>query len=361
MSRPRNKVLVGDAATVLATLPDALVDCVVTSPPYFQLRDYGVAGQIGLEPTVEEWVARLRAVFVEVSRVVKPWGAVWLNLTDSYSRHSRYGAPPKSLLLGPERLLLALVDDGWIVRNKIVWAKPNPMPASVGDRLNTTHELVYLLVRSRRYFFDLDAIREPHRSRAPRAAAQTLANAPRGWAGPLAGSQDGLRRARAAGVPGHPLGKNPGDVWRISARGFRGQHYATFPEQLAELPLHATCPQWTCNACGFSVQPGSATVSCRCPDTRATRPGLVLDPFFGTGTVGAVARRLGRDWLGIELSEQFASLARQRIAAISASSAQHHGRPRRCRAARPTISTREMASRARTEEDDMSVRGSVAA
>ena len=249
MNHPRNEVLVGDAAMLLRTLPDAFVDCVITSPPYFQLRDYGVRGQIGLEPTVDAWVANLRAVFVELARVLRPTGAVWLNVTDSYSRNPRYGAPAKSALLGPERLLLAFAADGWVVRNKVVWAKPNPMPSSVGDRLNTTHELVYLLVRSRRYFFDLDAIRQPHTSRGPRSPRPGPNGAPE-WAGPLAGSQDGLRRARADRLPGHPLGKNPGDVWRLPTRGFRGQHFATFPESLVERPLLATCPALVCRRCG---------------------------------------------------------------------------------------------------------------
>jgi site-specific DNA-methyltransferase (adenine-specific) len=308
---PRNQVLVGDALQVLRTLPDAFVDCVITSPPYYQLRDYGVVGQIGLEASVEGWVDELRAVFGEVARVLKPQGALWLNVTDSYSRHVRYGAPPKSALLGPERLLLALAADGWLVRNKVVWAKPNPMPASVGDRLNTTHELVYLLVRQRQYFFDLDAIREPHTSRGPRTNRRATRGVPT-WAGPLAGSQDGLRRARVDGVPGHPLGKNPGDVWRMPTRGFRGQHFATFPEQLVERPLLATCPIAVCGACGAPRR--SVVAAHRCGCRAAVAPGLVLDPFFGTGTVGVVATRLGRDWLGIELNPEFVRIAEQRIA-----------------------------------------------
>jgi site-specific DNA-methyltransferase (adenine-specific) len=207
---PRNTILIGDAAEQLASLPSSSIDCVVSWPPYFQLRDYGVAGQIGLESTVEAWVESLRRVMREVARVLKPTGVVWLNLGDSYSRNIRYGAPAKSLVLAPERLLLALAGDGWIVRNKVIWAKTNPMPASVVDRLNLTYDVIYFLVRSPRYYFDLDAIREPHRSSSARDARP----APDGsstWAGPLAGNQNGLRRPRAAGEPGHRLGKNPGD------------------------------------------------------------------------------------------------------------------------------------------------------
>src|SRR5690349_22062526 len=151
MTAPRNTILIGDAATRLQELPPACVDTVVTSPPYFQLRDYHVAGQLGLEPTVSGWVANLRTVFREVFRVLVPTGSLFLNLGDSFSRHPKYGAPTKSLLLAPERLLLALVQDGWIVRNKLIWAKPNPLPSSVSDRFTLTYEWVYFLVRQERY------------------------------------------------------------------------------------------------------------------------------------------------------------------------------------------------------------------
>jgi site-specific DNA-methyltransferase (adenine-specific) len=137
---PHNTILVGDAAEQLAMPPPSSVDCVVTSPPYFRLRDYDVDGQLGMEPTVHSWVANLRAVFREVAGVLTPTGSVFLNLGDSFSRHTKYGAKPKSLLLAPERLLLALAQDGWIVRNKLVWAKTNPLPSSVSDRFTLTFE-----------------------------------------------------------------------------------------------------------------------------------------------------------------------------------------------------------------------------
>lgn len=252
---PRNVVLVGDALDHLRTLPDRSVDCVITSPPYFALRNYHVAGQIGLEASVHEWVARLVAVVDELARVLKAEGSLWLNLGDSYSRHERYGAPAKSFLLGPERLLLSLAQRGWIVRNKVVWAKPNPMPASVTDRLMASWEPLYLLVRSRQYFFDLDPIRAPHRTerRARRRGPEPRrpgSSRPAEWAGPLAGDQSGLDRLKASGVPGHPLGKNPGDVWTVGKSNFRGGHHATFPEALVERPLLATCPERVCVTCG---------------------------------------------------------------------------------------------------------------
>ena len=166
---PRSKLLVGDAIDELKKLPTSSIDCCITSPPYYMLRDYGVVGQLGLEANVDQWVDNLVQVMRQVARVLKDGGSLWLNLGDSFSRHIRYGAPPKGLLCAPERLLLALASDGWLVRNKVIWAKPNPMPASVTDRLNLTYEVVYFLVRSPRYYFDLDAIREPHRSQRQQA------------------------------------------------------------------------------------------------------------------------------------------------------------------------------------------------
>lgn len=316
---PRGQILAGDALTVLRRLPSAFIDCCITSPPYFQLRDYGVSGQIGLEGEVEGWVEQLRQVLAEVGRVLKPGGSLWLNLGDSYSRHQRYGAPPKSLLLAPERLLLALAKDGWIVRNKVIWAKTNPMPHSVSDRLTTTYEVIYFLVKSGRYRFNLDAIRQPHRStRRAGTVRRSKYTGDRAWAGALAGSQDGLIRAQQEGRPGHRLGKNPGDVWWLSTAGYPGAHFATFPEALVERPLLASCPERVCRACGAAWQRSSGQPAADLRPTCACRvgwqPGLVLDPFFGAGTVGVVAERLGRDWLGIELNPAFIALAEQRLA-----------------------------------------------
>ena len=346
---PRNRVLVGDAREQLARLPSGSIDCCVTSPPYYQLRDYGVTGQLGSEAHVDDWVAGLRAVMAEVARVLKPTGALWVNLGDAYSTARRYGAPPKGLLLAPERLLLALAADGWLVRNKVVWAKPNPMPHSVADRLNTAHELVYLLVRSRRYVFDLDAIREPHRTPPTtgrrRRPTGKYDGAARSWGRPLVPSRNHLAEGHTQGPAQHLLGKNPGDVWTVATGGYRGAHFATFPEALVERPIRATCPERLCTGCGTpwrrtatryvigSKQPfrgerpllrypavwqvvrkiGPLQPACACG--AAWRPGVVLDPFFGAGTVGVVAERLGRDWLGIELNPAYAQLADSRLRA----------------------------------------------
>ena len=327
---PRNTVLIGDVRQRLAELPEASVDTVITSPPYVALRNYGVAGQLGAEPDAQAWIDDLRAVGRELARVLKPSGSWWLNLGDSYSHHLRAGAPAKSLLLAPERLAVSLVEDGWVLRNKVIWAKTNPMPASVADRLACSWEIVYFLVRSPTYGFDLDAIRVPHRSANRRPSSKPTSDPPHSvgrpsWAGPLAGSNSGLSRLKAQGRAGHPLGKNPGDVWSMATANFRGEHFAVFPTNLVRLPLLATCPEKVCAGCGtpWRRDPARAVAQlavrgemrrgCRC--RAGTVPGVVLDPFFGAGTVGVVAEAHGRDWIGIELNPAFARLAQKRIAA----------------------------------------------
>ncbi len=328
---PRNQILVGDVRERLDDLPADSIDCVVTSPPYFQLRDYGTDEQIGLESHVDEWVEELRLVMRSLRRVVKGTGSVWLNLGDTYSRHAKYGAQSKSLLLGPERLALKLIDDGWHLRNKVVWAKRNTLPTGTKDRLACTWEVMYFLTPSPRYFFDLDAIRVPHLTRPP--VRRRPARSKHGeendtsWRGTLSGKQDGLQAMKARGVIGHPLGKNPGDVLHLTVSNFRGRHHATFPESLVLRPLLATCPERVCVRCmaPWIREPyrtethngtphavrGDFIPGCGCND--ANRPGVVLDPFFGSGTVGVVAEAHGRDWIGVEINPAYAEIATKRI------------------------------------------------
>lgn len=319
--RLRNTLLIGDAVERLRGLPDESVDCVMTSPPYFGLRDYGVTGQLGQEANVSEWVTNLRRVCRELRRVLSLHGSLWLNLGDAYSTHPRYGAPAKSLLLGPERVAQALVSDGWLLRNKVVWAKTNPLPSPVRDRLTNTHEFVYFLTKQASYFFDLDAIREPLRSRPKPSRGSSI---PETALGRLAGSRDGLAAMAKAGRSGHPLGKNPGDVWSLGSASYRGAHFATFPPELIRRPILATCPPQVCTRCNrpwrrstrqITIQGGRAEprpfVPCDCE--APTRHGLVLDPFFGTGTIAQVARAYQRDWLGIELNPEYKSLAEARL------------------------------------------------
>lgn len=250
-----------------------------------------------------------------------------MNVGDNYST-GRECARQKSLLLGPERLALALVDDGWIVRNKIIWAKRNPMPSPARDRLAPTWEAVYLLVRQRDYFFDLDSIRLPHTTKAkPRTTK-------RAWSVPLAwrvssSNNSGLDALSAEGRIGHPLGKNPGDVWFLPTASYRGPHHAVFPPALIERPIRAGTPERRCVRCrrpwrratlrplGHLAVRGELSPSCTCggPWER----GLVLDPFMGSGTTAIVAEALNRNWLGIEINPTFARLAERRVAAARVS------------------------------------------
>lgn len=321
---PRNQILVGDARTTLSRLPADSVDCAITSPPYFRLRNYQDGRQIGLEGHVDDYTHELLLVARKLARVLKPSGSLWLNLGDTFSRAASQGAREKSLVLAPERTAVALTHDGWILRNKVIWAKSNPMPSSVHDRLSMTHEVVYFFVRQQRYFFDLDAIRIPHLTRPGRPShVRSSWSVPPEWRGPSVGKNTGLDRLKAAGMVGHPLGKNPGDVWSLSTAGYRGAHHAVFPERLIERPLLATCPERVCSRCGRPwVREATRTLghlavigelSPECACGEAAQPGVVLDPFMGSGTVAVAATRHGRDWLGIELNPRFAQLADERL------------------------------------------------
>jgi DNA modification methylase len=322
---PRNLILEGDALTILRGLAPSSVACVVTSPPYFRARDYQVAGQLGQEADIEAWVGNLRTVAREIARVLVPTGSFWLNVGDGYSNHARLGAPPKSLLLAPERLVRALAADGWIVRNKVAWIKTNPLPSPVSDRLTNTWEPVFHLTRQRDYFYDLDAIRVPLKTPHKRGSALVT---PAHALGELAGTRVGLARMAREGRKGHVLGRNPGDSWHLPTGSRRGTHFATFPDALVRRPILATAPRQVCIACGSpwrrsrravrfleGVPQPRPFVPCGC--NAPTRSGLVLDPFVGSGTTCRVAAELGRDWLGAELSGEFAELARQRISEVA--------------------------------------------
>jgi site-specific DNA-methyltransferase (adenine-specific) len=324
-SLPRNTILTGDARCVLSDLLPESVDCCITSPPYANgLRDYGAPGQLGQEPTITEYVASLRAVLRGVHRVLKPTGSLWLNLGDAYAKQPRHGAPRGSLLLAPQRVALALAADGWIIRNAAIWHKPNPLPQSARDRLSPTYETIIFATKARRYFFDLDAIRIPHRS-ASRAGIPRRTERGRRYQG----NNTGLGRLKAAGLVGHANGKNPGDVWTVGTAADRLGHQATFPEALIERPVLAACPERICVQCDSPWTRPTRIVNLRtnegvlpirrvgdlrrCACFAPSRPGVVLDPFMGTGTTALVAKRLRRDFLGIELNPSFITLAADRL------------------------------------------------
>jgi site-specific DNA-methyltransferase (adenine-specific) len=320
---PRNQLLVGDAVDHLRTMSSSSIDMVLTSPPYFRLRDYQVAGQLGAEPTVDAWAANLRRVARQLHRILVPTGTLWLNVGDTYATHRDQGAGRKALLLGPERLALLLAKDGWLLRNKIVWAKTNAMPTSARDRLASHWEALYLFARQPTYFLDLDAMRIPHTS--PSGKRHRVTGAVRGreaWRGPNSDGASGLAAIKAAGMVGHPLGKNPGDVWHIATSNYRGSHHATFPTNLAERAIRAGCPEVRCVACRLpwrrrvirsetTARLSDLAPGCGCG--AHPEPGLVLDPFIGSGTTAVAAEGLARDWLGIELNPDFAAAAADRI------------------------------------------------
>ncbi|MGP3916343.1 DNA-methyltransferase [Nonomuraea sp. 10N515B] len=318
----------GDAREVMAEMPTASVDCIVTSPPYYGLRDYGVPGQYGQEPTPAEYVETLRSTFAEARRVLADDGTLWLNLGDCYAANSdgfargadyndrqpairplsRLAVPPKNLLGMPWRVAFALQDDSWILRNAIVWHKPNAMPQSVLDRVSARYELIFLLVKQRRYWFDLDAIREPYTgdrplSRRARAGGSKPNSIKSSWppAGkystetePFCGKNHGaaMMPTGSGHTAAHEHGKNPGDVWSISTRPLRAAHFAAFP---IDIPLRAIAA---------GCRPG----------------GTVLDPFAGAATTALATRQLDRRFIGIELNESFCSLAKARVQADRATS-----------------------------------------
>lgn len=319
-----NTILTGDARQILADVLPESVDCCITSPPYANaLRNYGAPDQLGQEPTITEYVASLRAVLRGVRRMLKPTGSLWLNLGDAYAKHPMQGAPRGSLMLAPQRVALALAADGWIIRNAAIWNKPNPLPQSAPDRLSPTYETIIFATKARRYFFDLDAIRVPHRS-AHRARPQERERGRR-----YQGNNTGLGRLKAAGLVGHPNGKNPGDVWTVGTATDRLGHQATFPEALIERPILAACPERICVQCDSAWTRPTRIVNLRtsegmlpvrrvgdlrrCDCFAPSRPGIVLDPFMGTGTTAVVAERLRRDFLGIELNPSFTKLAEDRL------------------------------------------------
>ena len=311
-----NTIYQGDVLEQLQSFPDECIQCVVTSPPFWNLRDYGVDGQIGLEDTPEEYVDTMVSVFQEVKRVLRKDGTVWLNLGDSYSagkmtphtgaaRNGRDMSAmsgiirtynkPKNLVGIPWRVAFALQADNWYLRQDIIWHKPNPMPESVTDRCTKSHEYIFLLTKSAKYFYDADAIREPLQS-GPSDIKKMIENKDRIDAKHLkddyplhkANTRSKIGRKRAVGTMNQEglLGRNRRSIWKINTTPYPEAHFAVFPEKLPELCIKA----------------GS-----REGDT-------ILDPFFGAGTTGFMAQRLGRKWIGIELSEDYIKIAEKRLA-----------------------------------------------
>ncbi|AFH21541.1 hypothetical protein OSG_eHP3_00140 [environmental Halophage eHP-3] len=273
-----NVVHTGDCFDVLPQLPSESVHAVMTSPPYWNLRDYDHDDQLGLEPDSDEYVSNIADVINEVKRVLRPDGSLWLNLGDTYD--------DKDLQQIPARVALELQRRGWILRNRVTWLKPGGgLPQSVGDRLTNTTEAIFHLTKNRKYWYDLDNIRVPHstteqeyRDKLPKGENnKTFENS--------SGSDINEYSTDDAIKQRMELGKNPGDVFKVTTKPFPDAHFAVYPPELCEKPIKATCP----------------------------KGGVVLDPFAGAGTTLLKAKELDRDFVGVELNPEYADMARARV------------------------------------------------
>lgn len=297
----KNKIYQEPCLDTLRRMPNEFIDCVITSPPYWQLRDYGYEGQWGLEPTFQQYLEHLWEMMDEIYRVLKPSGTVWINLGDTYGggnsgmggdtgkkiKGTRFNSGikkplSKCLLLIPHRFAIGCIDRGWIMRNDIIWAKRNGMPESVTDRFSKKHEYIFFMVKSDKYYFDLDAIRDKHK-----------------WANDK--RNDGKRHEYQENVKSqnnewiatnavsfNPKGKNPGsvsDFWDITTKGSTNEHYASYNDELIKKPILAGCPE----------------------------NGIIYDPFMGTGSTAEAALRANRKFIGSEMSEKYLKIAEERL------------------------------------------------
>jgi DNA modification methylase len=289
----------------LKKMPNEFLDCVITSPPYWQLRDYGYDGQWGLEPTFQEYLEHLWEMMDEIYRVLKPTGTCWINLGDTYGggnsgkggntgKHTEENPNIKGtrfengikkplnkcLLLIPHRFAIGCIDRGWIMRNDIIWAKRNGMPESCTDRFSKKHEFFFFMVKSEKYHFDLDAIRDKHK-------ASSLNRIEYGWKS----DHDSIGHIDTEKMGDrfcNPLGKNPGtisDFWDIPTKPSANEHYASYNDDLIRKPILAGCPEG----------------------------GLIYDPFMGTGSTAQAALRSNRNFIGSEMSEKYIKICQTRL------------------------------------------------
>lgn len=299
-----HKLITGNVLDGLPMLDDQSIDCCVTSPPYYNLRDYGVADQIGLEATPEEYIDKLVGVFREVRRVLKDDGTIWINIADSYaacsgpqpptntrnscghtSKHVPPGYKRKDLIGIPWMLAFALRADGWYLRQDIIWHKPNAMPESVRDRCTKSHEYVFLLSKYPQYYYDAAAIAEPCGSKGNNKSFRGGGVYTGGRSHNNSAPADKMTIGNTTNMTGT---RNKRDVWSIATRGSGVSHYATYPHDLARNCILAGC------------RPG----------------GTVLDPFSGSGTTGVVALQQGRNYIGVEINPEYNAIADEALAAV---------------------------------------------
>lgn len=372
----RNKIIQGDALEMLRGMASGSVDMCVTSPPYYGLRDYGISSQVGLEKTPEEYVAKLVEIFREVKRVLKPEGTLWLNLGDTYNSGRDGGHPggkkqwkpeqkkyqnrtganvaglkPKDLIGIPWRVAFALQDDGWYLRSDIIWSKPNPMPESITDRPTKSHEYIFLLSKSQKYYFDNEAVKEK------RVGDNMFPGNKPNVLGPEGSSVSRRHPASASDRGdirpwGSISGRNIRSVWTIPTRPYKEAHFATFPPKLIEPCIKAgSSEKGCCPECGkpwerimekkfvgvrntssgdgkqqvhrkgasHDLYPiPSTTIGWKptCSHENNHVPAIVLDTFAGAGTTCLVSRELGRDYIGIELNPEYVVMAEKRLKPI---------------------------------------------
>lgn len=297
-----NKIYEGTCLDVIKTFPDKSIDCVITSPPYWQLRDYGWSGQWGMEKTFQEYLEHLWELMDEVWRVLKDTGTVWVNLGDTYNGNKtgnddpkindavrnnggvakmKGKEPDKCLLLIPHRFAIGCIDRNWIIRNDIVWAKRNGMPESVSDRFSKKHEYFFLMAKKDGYYFDLESIRDNHlwAKRDKRSQVE---------GGVLSGGKTASGEYGTNKVAYNPNGKNPGsvsDFWDIPTKGNSDSHFASYNTNLIDKPIIAGCP----------------------------KGGIILDPFCGTATTGCRAIDLQRKFIGIEGSSEYVKIGNKKL------------------------------------------------
>jgi len=366
-----NRIYQGDCLEVLKTFPDNSIDCCVTSPPYYALRDYGVSGQIGLESTFHEYINHLLDLFDEVKRVLKPTGSCWVNLGDSYSGSSNgagdktttnrnkpesykemyKGQKPgkqiqdKSLLQIPARFAIGMTDRGWILRNELIWYKRNCMPSSVTDRFTVDFEKIFFFVKNKKYWFE-----QQFENFESNDYDRKRMESRKEYHGKWSEGYNSMPNLQRAFVAGSQQGRNKRCVWTINTKPYKEAHFATFPETLIETPIKAGCPEFICTKCGKarekiieseqrSNKPKSnanvktnndnsgkinrnnlsgdlrekheiiKSCNCNAPFTG----GIVLDPFFGSGTTGVVALKQNKNFVGIELNPEYIEIAEKRL------------------------------------------------
>ena len=383
------QIFQGDVIEQLAKFPDSSIDVVISSPPYYSLRNYLVEGQLGLEPDFHDYLNKMQTIMDELKRVLKNTGTCWINLGDTYSTETQTA---KSRIGIPERFYINCIDGGWIARNHIIWTKNNCMPSSVKDRFTNKWESVFFFSKNKKYYFDLDAVREPtitgtkpfnarvrdskkqrylqkatdeeiknHNGKGEKYNALGRCNVSRLHRDRKRQDQTITRTHNGVydengKLLNNPKGKNPGDVFRINAKPFKEAHFATFPPALPEKILKCACPNQVCNKCGkprevlkksiknndrlshteqaeINKKRGMVDQTQRtrwvggdipytkyeiigytdCGCNAGFKSGIVLDPFFGSGTVGLVAEQMGLQWCGIELNPEYIEIAKKRL------------------------------------------------